>query len=41
MSNDLSDLLIHFRMLKYLPNDEVKVMLKRFYPKQAFMARGD
>ncbi|WP_156362633.1 putative phage abortive infection protein [Rubellimicrobium mesophilum] len=41
VSNDLSDLLIHFRMLKYLPNDEVKVMLKRFYPKQAFMARGD
>ena len=40
-SNDLSDYVIEFRLLKYLPEGEYKNILRTIYPKEAFEARDE
>lgn len=39
VSKNLSDYIIEFRLLKYVPEDERKVLLSLYYPVQAFSGR--
>lgn len=40
-ANDFSDLLTHFRMLKYLPDDSSREVLARYYAVTAFKGRDE
>ncbi|WP_428979086.1 putative phage abortive infection protein [Hansschlegelia plantiphila] len=40
VSKDLSDYLNHFHFLKYAPEGERRVTLRRCYPQEAFEGRG-
>lgn len=39
VAKDLSNLIVYFRMLKYLPDGKMKMRLAKFYPPETFMAR--
>lgn len=38
-SNDFQKYITEFRILKYMPDNELKIELERFYPPETFMAR--
>lgn len=39
-ANDFADLLVHFRMLKYLPDAKMREVLSRYYSDEAFQGRA-
>jgi hypothetical protein len=39
ISKDLSDIIIYFRLLKYIPENKTRNLLKIIFPEEAFLAR--